>query len=338
MSERLGIVVNGDALQAVLLRRDSAVWSAEMPLRCGEPLGDVLGRLLAGRPRRRWPSPFVGVMIGEPRVQVRRLEGLPPLSVPQLTQLVRANATALFLNRSGGLAVGEVYRDEDGAWGAAFDRHAVEEILMTLRLSGLAVAAVAPARGFESDARRAAALLTAESPLVWTPPSAGRRRGMLHRARHAVGVSTLILAAALCAVAPTIRSVVDERRAAPELILLRSSELEALRTIAEVRRTTNDIGEIASFAAKRGRITRLLAALSRAAPESTAVVSFRADSLDGSLTLLAPRITAVLPALSALPEVERLRIIGSISREAVAGARLERASVGFRRRRERGAR
>jgi len=83
--------------------------------------------------------------------------------------------------------------------------------------------------------------------------------------------------------------------------------------------------------ARRGRITLLLGAFSRVLPESTAIVELRIDSTGGSFTALSPHAADILPQLAGIDGATSARIAGTITRENVAGAQLERATFRFER-------
>src|SRR6185437_1632003 len=91
------------------------------------------------------------------------------------------------------------------------------------------------------------------------------------------------------------------------------------------------LARIDAFQLDRGRVTRLLAALSESTPDSTAILTLRVDSAEGALTVIAPQVASVVPALEEVRGVFSPRIVGSITREVIAGVQLERASIRFRR-------
>ena len=75
----------------------------------------------------------------------------------------------------------------------------------------------------------------------------------------------------------------------------------------------------------------LLGELSQALPDSTALVSLRLDSLDGTFVALSPHAADMLSELVAVPGIVGPRIVGSVTKEIVGDAQLERATVRFRR-------
>ena len=74
---------------------------------------------------------------------------------------------------------------------------------------------------------------------------------------------------------------------------------------------------------------RLVAQLGQSLPESTAIVSLRVDSVEGSFIAVAPHVTDVLGELGSVDRIQNARIVGGVTREAIAGARVERAALRF---------
>jgi hypothetical protein len=119
--------------------------------------------------------------------------------------------------------------------------------------------------------------------------------------------------------------------AAIELATFRDSQTNAARIDAELRKVTAELDRVHQFDASRGRISMLLGALSEALPDSTAMVSLRIDSLEGNFVALTPHAADVLPQLFEVPDVVAPRIIGSVTREVLGVAHVERAAIRFRR-------
>lgn len=176
-----------------------------------------------------------------------------------------------------------------------------------------------------------AAVAPPRAAFTWRPapdPARVRRFDMLR-----VAAASLVLIASLggALVARGAHATLAAAAASAQLSSLHDSQIDAARTDAELRRTTAELDRIRQFDATRGRMTLLLGALSEALPDSTAVISLRVDTLDASLIVLAPNAAEILPELLDLPGVIAPRIIGSVTREALGGVRVERASIRFRR-------
>jgi hypothetical protein len=334
MRDRLGLALTETAASAVLVRGDVVEWSQLLPVANDESRCGTVRELHAASPRRGRPT--LSAVVGPTFVQVRRLEGLPQLDQALLSQLVRHNASTFFLKRDGGVVTSDVHCDGEGTWAAAFDRDVVDEIValateLKLRLLGIAPGdPTGGTGGIDTDAERArrAADVGRATRLVWRSGVAMPRR---RRIRQFVGIGLLIAVAATAFVAPIIRSVVDERRMAREIAALRPLELEAAQTSAELRRVTQLLAQRTDFDAKHGRMLRLVSGIAAVLPESTAIVSIRAESLDVSLVALGPRVTELLPALTAVADPKSLRVVGSVSHDLQSGVHLERAAFRFRR-------
>ncbi len=187
------------------------------------------------------------------------------------------------------------------------------------------------AAGPEFLAAYGAAIAPAHALVAWRPaPDPARVRA--REARRIAAASLLLVASAGAAVAA--RGVHADRvagAATRELAMFRKSEATAARVDAELRRTTVELDRIHRFEANRGRVTALLGAISEALPDSTALVSLRVDSVEGNLVTLTPHAANVLPPLFDVPGVVAPRIVGSVTREVQGTARVERASIRFRR-------
>ncbi len=75
----------------------------------------------------------------------------------------------------------------------------------------------------------------------------------------------------------------------------------------------------------------LLGAIGDALPDSTAIVSLRVDSASGSMTVVSSAAARVLPALEELSGIAGAALAGSVSRENMGGARVQRVAIRFRR-------
>jgi hypothetical protein len=177
----------------------------------------------------------------------------------------------------------------------------------------------------------AAVRAPSRAPMSWTPPRDAARARLLARARHTAVAAATCAAVAFAAFGPGIRAARFASASEAELARERGAQLELARDEAELRRITDLLNRVESFRAQRGRITRVVGALSQALPESTAMLSFHVDSAEGSFTAIAPHIADVLPELGSVDLILAPRIVGSVTREVIAGARVERAAFRFRR-------
>jgi hypothetical protein len=177
----------------------------------------------------------------------------------------------------------------------------------------------------------AATRIDRNSAFAWRPPPDPRRSRIKKRLGSAAAFVTVTAAILTMLLAPGIRASRLAARSERELVSLRAIQTEIARTQGELRRVTSQIEAVSRFQVDRGGITLLLGALARTLPESTAVVSLRVDSLEGSVVALALHATEIVPQLVRLDRVLSPRVVGSITTEVVGGARLERVTIRFRR-------
>ena len=178
-----------------------------------------------------------------------------------------------------------------------------------------------------------AAVAPTRALFTWRPPPDPARVRALNAARVAAASLLLVVSAGAALLARGVHADRVAAAATNELTLFRLSAAKAARVDEELRRTTAELDRVHQFAATRGRTTALLGALGEALPDSTALVSLRVDTLEGNLVVLAPHAASVLPALFDVPGIVAPRIVGSVTREVQGPARVERASIRFRRRR-----
>lgn len=337
MKSVVGMVIGRTSVSVAVVRGDVIDWLRESAIDAEEERRAVVRSLLETIPSTRRRRLALGVLVEPPLVQVRRLEGLPPVDERLLARLVSENAPALFLKRDGGMAIGKVHRMADGLWGAAFDRDVVEEIAAVAADLRFDLRGIAPVDAFRepiafgsNDLCACAVGITSSTPLVWTRKAA-EGRGVAPRRLRIAMVAALFVSGIAAWSAPIVRAVADERRMGRALAGMRDVEAEALRSVTELRLVTQSLDERAAFDARREGMTVLVDEIARALPESTALLSFRADSLDVNLVALGPRVTEVLPALGRVSGSHSVRVVGTLSHELVDGVRLERAAFRFRR-------
>jgi hypothetical protein len=184
---------------------------------------------------------------------------------------------------------------------------------------------------WEFAAAFGAATLPKSTQLIWRPAPDPKSIARYRRARVAMSVALFLGSALAASVAPGVHAARTVRSAAADSKGVRASRAEFGRLQNELRRASLALERIDHFQAQRGKSTLLLGALSAALPESTALVSLRVDSLDGAFVALTPHAADVLPQLATVPDVVAPRIVGSLTREAVGGAQVQRVTVRFRR-------
>jgi hypothetical protein len=99
--------------------------------------------------------------------------------------------------------------------------------------------------------------------------------------------------------------------------------------LTSLRHTTAALNEIGTFLAERRSVALLLGGLSRALPDSTAIVNLRVDSLGGTMTLLSRTAASIVPRVATVQPVVEPRIVGAVTRETVSGRQLQRVTVRF---------
>lgn len=224
----------------------------------------------------------------------------------------------------------EIYRLDGGRHGLARPRRCVEPMNC-----GRHVPAAIESIGDDAPmyvVAYSAAIAPRRLPLVWCPGADPRTARRWIVAGRVAACAAMCGAGAFASLAPVIRTVGSSRELDRQLAALRPAQAEIQRNELELARISGTLDRIAAFSAHRGDVTRLVATLSRATPESTALLTVRIDSIEGLFTAIAPRVTDVLPRLAAENDIVAPRIVGSITREAVGGVELERAAFRFRRR------
>jgi hypothetical protein len=167
--------------------------------------------------------------------------------------------------------------------------------------------------------------------LAWRLQSDEARSRARARAGNAVLVTVLLAAAGFAALGPGLRARNFVRVADAELTKNRRAQLELARTESDLRRVTQLLNRVESFRAERGRVTRILGELAQSIPDSTAMLTFHVDSVEGAFTAIAPHVADVLPELATVDGIVAPRIVGSVTREVLGGVHVERAGFHFRR-------
>jgi hypothetical protein len=196
-----------------------------------------------------------------------------------------------------------------------------------------AATAVVRAIGAEYLAAYGAAAAASNAPYGWHPEPDAQRTRLVDRARIIAATLLLAVAASAALVAPGARAKRTTAEASGELATNRAVQLEAARLEGTLRRVSTQLDRIEHFRGARGQMTMLLGAVSQALPESTAMLSLRVDTLEGTFVALTPHAADILPLLAVVDPIVNARIIGSVTRENQEQARVERTTVRFRRRR-----
>ena len=388
MKRRIAIEIGASELRAVWMESGALRWHARAALPDASALPEALSALLSTRPRVLARARAI-VALSPRWVQVRQLQGLPPVGSPRVAaQLLRENEQAFFLwtGRPSTIVIHvAVGRD---SWGAAFDTEFLDAITRAVQSTRLRVVEICPSvagiaaafpgqsvvwrdaehcfriRGDQdglleldrvldcpdrdalpttdalhpigADAAQfvaayAAATVRRRSPLAWRTHADPVRLRRRFRIINAAACIAVLSAGAAATLAPAVRAAASTRETERELRRLHGVQQQLVSVQTELRRVSDALDRVATLAVDRGSITRILGALSQATPESTAILDLRLDSTQGSFTAIAPNVADVLPALANAAEIVAPQIVGSVTRETIAGVRLERAAFRFRR-------
>ena len=267
-----------------------------------------------------WAAIFDGATIASIELAAQKLGIHLEACVPAPTAVARAHRNGLVICEDGDARVGVTVRD--GQWISV--RRAVADAPPAAPHNALAKLGHEHARYADAYG---AACCNRRSPLALRRE---KRRDSSRRLRRpaviAAGIVTLLAAFSARGALAARQIAASEER----LKALRAGGVEWATTAARLQETNATIDQIARFADARISTVQLLASITAALPESTAVVSLRVDSISASIVLISASAAAVIPRLAAIPGIADVRASGTLTREIVAGARLQRIAVRFR--------
>jgi hypothetical protein len=148
--------------------------------------------------------------------------------------------------------------------------------------------------------------------------------------RLAFAAIAAIVAGVASLAAPGVAAHRAERSAMARLTALAPVRRDVTFAEREFAKLTVGLGEVAAFDAPRYPMTPLLADLTHALPDESALVTLHVTRNAGNLIVLTPRAAVVLTKLETVPGIEGAEIIGPVTRELLAGKTLERVTVRFR--------
>ena len=161
-------------------------------------------------------------------------------------------------------------------------------------------------------------------------PGRAERDRPLPRWRLPAATAALGLALLGAALAPGLRARGAALRAERELNRVAPTASAALAEESELRKFEGALAEYGRMRRPAERpMTRFLAQLAALLPDSAALIALRIDGAGGQLSLLGPSIAGVLARLERWALISSPQIVGSITRELVAGQERERATVRF---------
>jgi len=174
----------------------------------------------------------------------------------------------------------------------------------------------------------AAARLRRGTTLSWGGPT-DAAAAQVPRWRLAAAAIAVVFAGAGWLTAPGVSAQLAERDASSYLTRLADARRDVTYAERELAKVTDALNEVNGFDAPRYAITVLLADITRALPDESALVTLHLKRGAGNLVALTPRAATVLTSLDAIPGVEGVEIIGPVTREVLAGRTLERVTVRF---------
>lgn len=308
LRSRVCVEVAPRSVSATIERRGRIEWAHRETF---DDLGEALARIVASMPRRR-RGIAVRVVVQPPLAYVKRLDGLPQAANRRmLDAIVRENASAFFVMRDA--VVTDIDVGGDGTTcGGAIDGAVVHTLVKTFARPAFVLDSIGPV----------------DCALTHRPHDA-RGGAMLTRLAQTAAVLVLLLTMLGAAFAPGMRATRDLRVARKHLAAIAPPPSTQLQ--ADVRTATQLLDTYARFISERGSTTRLLTELTRALPDSAALVSLRIDSLDVAFVATAPQVASVLSELVGIPATATPKITTQATREVVSGVKLERASFRLRR-------
>jgi len=191
---------------------------------------------------------------------------------------------------------------------------------------------------FESIGTRSADLLDAAAATRVPRREAIALRGAALRrtvepSRRRIAMSFAVCAAAILVAlsAPLVASARVERAARTRDAATRARVREAERDARQLGAVTTALGSLASFTQSRRSFTLLLAQLTRALPDGSALLALQVDSAGtGSLAAIGPHAATVVDAVERVPGLASPEIVGPVTRETLSGKTLDRVTIRFR--------
>ncbi len=150
--------------------------------------------------------------------------------------------------------------------------------------------------------------------------------------RRLVAAGAACVAAIIIAIlAPLGASMRVEHTARAQDATVHARVGAAERDAKDLGVTTAALGALASFSQSRRSLTLLLAQLTRALPEGSALIAVQVDSAGtGSVVAIGPHAAGIVDAVERVPGLTSPEIVGPVTRETTGGKQLDRVTVRFR--------
>lgn len=167
------------------------------------------------------------------------------------------------------------------------------------------------------------------APFAYRPKSGGSLDQPLPRWRRALAASVLACALVTAAGAPIARDAYVSHTASARLQALGPQRIEAARLEHELVQVSAALHMVAGFAAGRPSALAILRELADSLPDASALVTLRIDSASGTAVVLAAQVSDAVAAMDRLESITGVEIAGPVTREAIGGRELERATIRF---------
>jgi Tfp pilus assembly protein PilN len=309
--------VGASRLAAEGRRAGKTVWRAESEHSGSRDLGEALAGLAAELPARlrTWP---VQVRLAPPLVQLRTLDGIPPVRQAALRPLLAQQVDRYFRRAGQPLVVdarwiGPKRQARTRVRAAAAQEALVTAVITGLEAAGLRVAAVGVAGANE------------DVGLDLLPPGERLRRTRRRRAttRH---LAVVAAAAWAVAVGASLADLYRERRALAREQAALAGPLAALRTAqGEVDAARDMVAAIEATSEAQAAFSIRLAAVARSLPDSAFLTSLTLNEAGrGSITGVARRAAQVVATLEADRSIGQARLDGPSVHERIRGSDWER--------------
>ena len=213
-----------------------------------------------------------------------------------------------------------------------------DDVELTVTYEGGAPVHVRSSPGAEACTEHAADMLDAAGAARVPRREPVILGGNVLRLTQAPSRRRLVMAGVACAVAiiialvtPVAASMRVEHAARVSDAAVRARVRGAERDAKELGATTAALGALASFSQSRRSLTLLLAQLTRALPEGSALIAFQVDSAGaGYVVAIGAHAAAVVDAVERVPGLASPEIVGPVTRETTGGKQLDRVTIRFR--------
>jgi hypothetical protein len=321
VSAVLHLRVSRDRVSAKAVHHHRVVWAGEAGFQSPDDLRHLVVQLASESLPIR--AGFLRVKLELPLVQVRTLDGLPPVRSSALRALVAQQAGRFFRKNGKPLVVDAMWvRRVRGASGIA-QAAAVEEIWIDALTDG------AQAAGLVLETIRPSIGTSGCKLSLLSPAERARRRRL-----ELLALRNLVLLAGilwvLAGVAFTIRVQREQRRIDRALAALEPVARAVDLARRDLTQAAVMVETIERVQRERGIVLHRLAAITAALPDSAYLTSLDLRDSAGTVSGLAPRAASVVAAFEQTPVVAAPRLSGPAVREAVSGKDLERFAVTFR--------